>query len=461
MIVNRFEEGQTIMQEGEVGTWFGILLSGTLRAEGSSPGQLRYIRRGALLGEMSMFQPVGAEHSATVCGNEAGMIGAMLMSQIGAFQGECPAVMIKLMRVMAKSGLGKELSNLRASRSRRLGAAALASPTSRCLPTEANTARLQWLLSAKGLDTQEVSTVMGAVEYFSVHIGQELLKSGQPFPYVLFILSGSLTYERWGYDLVLPTNSNKLRMVGAPAFFGEFLLTDASSIMMTSSGQLAGIPFEKLEALLQNNAHLGCKLMMLLGQSAIRLCTNIDISQRCIISSESGSLTLAEEYVFSIPFLGDRSGTGNRGSRRGSRDSVRSDPSTGSLKPTNILDLGSWHKAETFYKAKLEEQATSLLSGEPRDEDINSLRMFKARCGSASDLPTLATCPLVTLPRTRRLSTCLRLASRCLISPPSLRDIGAFTPTFPALSSSLDLDVTPHRRCIGSPSRSYTHSRPT
>ena len=46
---------------------------------------------------------------------------------------------------------------------------------------------------------EEVSLLCMEVSYFEVKEGQVLLEAGQPWPYIVFILRGSVSYDAWGY----------------------------------------------------------------------------------------------------------------------------------------------------------------------------------------------------------------------------------------------------------------------
>jgi CRP-like cAMP-binding protein len=76
MSVMRFGTGEMVVQAGEAGTWFGVLLSGTLDCElgqtapsgTQADGQRSYeLRKGAVVGEMAIWHP-GAIRSATLRG---------------------------------------------------------------------------------------------------------------------------------------------------------------------------------------------------------------------------------------------------------------------------------------------------------------------------------------------------------------------------------------------------------
>lgn len=94
--VMRFEAGQTIVEQGETGTWFGILLAGTLQCE---IGSLTFTTQaGAIVGEMAMWQS-DSVRSATLKGGEPGLIATMLVAELPGFVATCPDAGAKLMQV--------------------------------------------------------------------------------------------------------------------------------------------------------------------------------------------------------------------------------------------------------------------------------------------------------------------------------------------------------------------------
>ena len=91
--VMRFEPGQVVMQKGEQGTWFGVLLEGSLAVE--IPGVTIVVPAGAIVGEMAMWQR-GATRSATLKGHEKGLIATMLVDDLPQLYAASPATCAKL-----------------------------------------------------------------------------------------------------------------------------------------------------------------------------------------------------------------------------------------------------------------------------------------------------------------------------------------------------------------------------
>ena len=87
--VVRYAANETIMVEGEPGTWFGIVLSGALRAK-ITDGQYVPIKEGAIIGELAIWNK-GSKRANTVMGaDEPGIIAVMLVDDLRTFAVERP-----------------------------------------------------------------------------------------------------------------------------------------------------------------------------------------------------------------------------------------------------------------------------------------------------------------------------------------------------------------------------------
>ena len=95
------------MRRGEAGSWFGILLIGTLRVEVLS-GDARSIRRGSIIGEMVPWQSQRHTRTATVKGHESGIIATMLVEELRMFAEQYHDTALKLMRLLVDSALKKQ-----------------------------------------------------------------------------------------------------------------------------------------------------------------------------------------------------------------------------------------------------------------------------------------------------------------------------------------------------------------
>ena len=116
--VMRFDEEQVVMQKGESGSWFGVLLSGTLTVK-ITDTILIPIPAGAIIGEMAMWHR-GAERSATIVGGQPGLIATMLVDEIGSLMVAYPAVGAKLMRMLGRTAISKTLENKQRERTAKL-----------------------------------------------------------------------------------------------------------------------------------------------------------------------------------------------------------------------------------------------------------------------------------------------------------------------------------------------------
>ncbi len=116
--VMRFDEEQVVMQKGESGSWFGVLLSGTLTVK-ITDTILIPIPAGAIIGEMAMWHR-GAERSATIVGGQPGLIATMLVDEIGSLMVAHPAVGAKLMRMLGRTAISKTLENKQRERTAKL-----------------------------------------------------------------------------------------------------------------------------------------------------------------------------------------------------------------------------------------------------------------------------------------------------------------------------------------------------
>ena len=197
MTVLRFEQELSLVRRGEAASWFGILLIGTLRVDVLS-GDARHIRRGSLVGEMVPWQNKRHTRTATIKGHESGIIATMLVAEFRMFAEQYHDTALKLMRLLVDSALKKQHENMRAARQVRLGNPPLfETPTNDEDIDPSAPAILRKLLADKGFDDSECEAVSDAVDYFEVKAEDVLLQAGQKWPYVVFLLRGSITYDEW------------------------------------------------------------------------------------------------------------------------------------------------------------------------------------------------------------------------------------------------------------------------
>lgn len=107
----RFSAHETIMVEGEAGTWFGILLAGDLGAQLPN-GQLVRIPEGSILGEMAIWNKGGKRANSVVALAQPGIIAVMLVNDLRVLANEHPSTGCQLMQLVGRSALMKQLDNV-------------------------------------------------------------------------------------------------------------------------------------------------------------------------------------------------------------------------------------------------------------------------------------------------------------------------------------------------------------
>ena len=112
MTILNFWPGQTILEQGESGTWFGIILSGELSVILPN-GASFIIKEGAMIGEMALWQKQ-AVRTATICGHQyTGMIATMLVDDMHALITKHPAIGVRLLRLTGATSLSKQIENMK------------------------------------------------------------------------------------------------------------------------------------------------------------------------------------------------------------------------------------------------------------------------------------------------------------------------------------------------------------
>ena len=100
MAVTEYKDGQVILQKGESGTWFGLLLTGALAVE-VARDEVVELAPGDVVGEMAIWEP-DSRRTASVTGKTGGLIASMMIDELQAFVTEHPAVGVPLMRAIAE-----------------------------------------------------------------------------------------------------------------------------------------------------------------------------------------------------------------------------------------------------------------------------------------------------------------------------------------------------------------------
>ena len=89
LTVNRFDGGETILQEGEEGTWMGILLTGELEVVVNG-GVVHRMFPGEIVGEMILW--FGGVRQATVRAKQPGSVATILVSELQELSLQRPQV---------------------------------------------------------------------------------------------------------------------------------------------------------------------------------------------------------------------------------------------------------------------------------------------------------------------------------------------------------------------------------
>ena len=89
LTVDRFEGGETILQEGEEGTWMGILLTGELEVVVNG-GVVHQMLPGEIVGEMILW--FGGVRQATVRARQPGSVATILVSDLQQLSLQRPQV---------------------------------------------------------------------------------------------------------------------------------------------------------------------------------------------------------------------------------------------------------------------------------------------------------------------------------------------------------------------------------
>ncbi len=312
ILISRFEEGQTIVEKGEEGSWFGILLTGDLAAHVPG-GVVITVPPGSIIGEMAMWVE-GSKRSAKMVAKEPGLLATMHVTELPRFMNEYPQVGAKLMTLMGRSAIYKQVNRHAAALARRPhrraraphARAAATAPLAqvdnmkreRSLrlkgrdglglePAEAAAAMAQSflrLLTKRANFTQaEAKRLSAAARYGSFKADDVILQAGQPWPWVGFVLSGSVVVDAWQVEVGAGGT------LGALEFFHETLFADTSSVSARVEGSIACVDAVALQQLMGTSAAKGGtvgldeagvdggfvhKLLHFIGGSAMQLCGN-------------------------------------------------------------------------------------------------------------------------------------------------------------------------------------------
>ena len=298
--VIRFSPGEKIMVKGEAGTWFGILLSGELRALLPNGASVP-IPEGAIIGEMAIWSKGGVRSNSVAAAEFAGGIMAvMLADDLRTLAREHPRAGGQLMHVVGRAALAKQLDNLDRQLVQKLPPAIAWQPPStnlrrggREMPPplvapwrnatenahgmhaegpgskdEPEGARLlAEILSEKGFDEDEISQLCAIAQYARFEAGAPLVRGGHAWPWIMVVLRGAVWLHRWRVEV------EEGGQVGAVEFFERpSAVSPAPAVTARREGIVGGLSYAALDQLLSEDGALGHKLMLLFGQFGCALC---------------------------------------------------------------------------------------------------------------------------------------------------------------------------------------------
>ena len=290
MPLSTFSDGEHLIRSGERGTWFGLLLAGTLGVE-MADGREVLLEAGDVVGEMAMWEPEGTR-GANVRALSTGTLATMLIDDLGSFLEDCTAAGGKLLRVLGQCAIARQLDNVWRARAahivpsfvwlehERRGEEPQPQPVpephesceSQAPITELHDAyrkRLALLLatrlaaapaSAGRLDDTELTQIVELAQFQRMTSNQVVVAEGERLDSLMFVLTGTVVLERWRVEI------DEGGVLGVLDYFGEGSLTASSSVVARCNGVLAGIPFVRVTSLTQGNGTLMHKLIGLLGR---------------------------------------------------------------------------------------------------------------------------------------------------------------------------------------------------
>lgn len=279
MLIARFDGEQTVVENGEPGSWFGIILTGDVVVDLPTGGEV-ILSPGTLIGEMTLWT-VGSVRSATIRGKApGGLIATMLVDELPSFCEKHPDVGAKLMKLMGRSAIQKQVDNMR-----RALRSAMSPALQLSAGDDAAAAALKGILEEHAFTSDEAALVCASCQYGAFREGEVLAKPGSPWPpLVAIILNGSLTMAPWNLEL---TSGG---CVGGLDFFGETLFGEAATIVGHADGTLAAMSFDSLNALLGLNNDNGeqegaagllvDKLLRFIGGYSMQICEAAASSRR-------------------------------------------------------------------------------------------------------------------------------------------------------------------------------------
>lgn len=261
--VSEFDVDDVIMQQGEMATWVGIVLSGSLVAyvNGEQVGQMR---TGCVVGEIAFF--AGGTRLADVRAAEKGYLASVMVSNLGSFFAEAPRTAYKLVRILGSSSIFQITHN-----------AALHAPLAFDLaPQEAASDVDAWkedrfmeTLLDHGIDAEDGHYLVSLMQFHRFVAGEQLLDAFAVNECICFVVSGSVeVVEPW---------TGKRQEVGQKdkvLYDVEFFEPGAlpSTIVGREDGIIGSLPYSVIESLAQQKPQLALQAMRMVGSSALDAC---------------------------------------------------------------------------------------------------------------------------------------------------------------------------------------------
>lgn len=331
-----FDVNEVVMQRGELATWVGIVLSGSLVAhvDGKQVGQMRV---GTIVGEVAFF--AGGTRHADVRGAEKGFVASVMTGDLGRFFVDAPRTAYKLVRILGSSSIFQITRD-----------PSLHAPLDFDLALGDASDEVQaWTedhfvptLEEHDMDESEAKYLISSMQYHRFAAGDPLLDPFALNECVCFVVSGSVD--------VIETWTGKQRQVGTQdkvlydvEFFGTYGLP--CNIVGREAGVVAGLAHTVLKSLAQTRPELALKVMRMVGSSAVDACFEVarDTAQ-ALAGSDEKVRRLREGSV--LHAVDKASAIGGALNRR--RSTIRVTEGSAVAK-----DAG---KLEVFYRNKLAKQ---------------------------------------------------------------------------------------------------------
>ena len=133
-------------------------------------------------------------------------------------------------------------------------------------------AMLMERLTKDGFDEDAVHQIAGIAQITSFRDGQPILDGGRMFPYVIVVLSGTLSLDMGQHGFTIEANAGD--HIGTFGYFGVGQFRQVTRVTSKKGGILAGLPWEQLDQTVIFNTPLALKLFSWLGKKGMSLIAN-------------------------------------------------------------------------------------------------------------------------------------------------------------------------------------------